>query len=86
MIQNYEQKRGIYKPISWKLIEKYNKLDSASQKEFSYEIREAKQIPSEIKNQIYLHLRILINEKDDASFNCCICNLFTLYFHGLVFL
>ena len=30
----------------------YNKLDNASQKEFKHEIREAKQMPPEIKNQI----------------------------------
>ena len=34
------------------LIEMYNKLDNASQKEFKHEIREAKQMPPEIKNQI----------------------------------
>ncbi|MGN0730645.1 MAG: hypothetical protein ACI4MA_01915 [Treponema sp.] len=34
------------------LVEKYNKLDEASQKEFIQEIRESKQMPSEIKEQI----------------------------------
>ena len=34
------------------LIEKYNKLDSTTKKEFELEIKEAKQIPPEIKNQI----------------------------------
>ena len=34
------------------LVEKYNKLDSASQKEFMQEIQESKQMPSEIKEQI----------------------------------
>ena len=34
------------------LVEKYNKLDSASQKGFMQEIRESKQMPSEIKEQI----------------------------------
>ena len=34
------------------LIEMHNKLDSASQKEFEHKIKEAKQMPPEIKNQI----------------------------------
>lgn len=34
------------------LVEKYNKLDSASQKEFMQGIQESKQMPSEIKEQI----------------------------------
>jgi hypothetical protein len=34
------------------LVEQYNKLDSASQKEFIQEIRESNQMPAEMKEQI----------------------------------